>query len=186
MATKYPHTIDRRWRASVLVGLLIALTAWTRVWPLSPPEARLHVAVHEGQISVDVREAPVREVLAAIGQQAGLLVLVDTAANRSVNAQFTGMELDQGLRRLLRAASLNYSLLYTRGPAATVILQEVRVFGEAPAGKDWAPSERAQRAAAPSPSLPQEEPPELEPTELEQDVEPEAWEPAEDEDATQD
>jgi hypothetical protein len=101
---------------------------------------------------VDLREASVREVLAAIGQQAGLRVRIDAAATRTVSAQFTALALDHGLRRLLRVASLSYALLYTRGPAATATLHEVRVFGEARreelANPDQASIQLAQRAVA--------------------------------------
>jgi type II secretory pathway component GspD/PulD (secretin) len=166
MVTKYLHSTDRRWSCSVLLGLLIAFTACTSAWPMKPLRAWSPVQVHEGQLSVDLREAQVRDVLAAIGQQAGLRVHVDGSTNRTVNAQFTDMELDQGLRRLLRAASLSYTLLYARGPASTVILQEVRVFDEAggdgPASHDRPSNERAQRAAALLAPLPQEEQPEPE------------------------
>jgi type II secretory pathway component GspD/PulD (secretin) len=149
------------------------------------------VAVHEGRLSVDLREAPVREVLAVIGQQTGLHMHVDATANRTVSAQFTNMELDQGLRRLLRAASLSYTLRYAQGPAATVVLEEVRVFGEArgaaSASHNREPIERSQRAAALLPALPQEE--RVEPAhdvELEQEAEPEHAESEPGEDVTQD
>jgi type II secretory pathway component GspD/PulD (secretin) len=145
----------------LLVGLIIIIAAWTSAWPLQPLPAGMSVAVHEGRISVDLRETPVREVLAAIGQLTGLRMHVDAPANRTVSAQFTNMALDQGLRRLLRAASLSYALRYARTPAATVVLEEVRVFGEAhgpaSASHDRAPSEPTQRAVARSPRLPQEE-----------------------------
>ena len=171
MAMKPPHVTDRRWRCGVLVGLFIALTAWTSAWPLRPLEARLPVTVREGQLSVNLRAAPVREVLAAISQQTGLRVRVDASVNGTVDAQFMNMALDQGLRRLLRAAALSYSLLYAPGPAATDILHEVRVFGggrgDAPAPYDGALPERVPQATArrtTPPSAAQAEP--------EQDVEP--------------
>jgi type II secretory pathway component GspD/PulD (secretin) len=185
MATQHSHFRDRRWHCSALVGLLIALTAWTSAWPLKPLRGRMPVTVHEGQLSVDLREAPVREVLAAIGRQAGLRMSVEAAANRTVSAQFTNVALDQGLRRLLRAASLSYTLLYARGPGATDILQEVRVFGEvrgaAPAGHDRALLERVPRAAARRSSLPPEAHAEPEP-----DAEPELADSEPDGDATPD
>jgi type II secretory pathway component GspD/PulD (secretin) len=160
MVPKPPYSPDIRWTYSLLVGLLIAFTAWSSAWPMDSLGAGVPVAVHEGQLSVDLREASVREVLTAIGQQTGLLVHVDAAANRTVNAQFTEMELVQGLRRLLQAASLSYTLLYAQGPAATTILQEVRVFGEAHdstlTSHNRAAIERAQPVAAPLPP-PQEE-----------------------------
>jgi type II secretory pathway component GspD/PulD (secretin) len=192
-----PHATNRRWSGRVLAGLLIALTAWTSAWPqasmrhagrapLRPLGAGIPVAVHAGQLSVDLWEAPVQEVLAAISQQAGVRVHIDASAHHTVTAQFTDMMLDQGLRRLLRAASLSYTLLYARGPAATVILQEVRVFGEArgavPASHDWAGTARAQRVAALRPPLSQEEHTEPELTELEHEAELEhetEFEPAE-------
>jgi hypothetical protein len=141
----------------------------------------MHVTVNEGYLSVDLQEASVREVLAAIGQQAGLRVRIDAAATRMVSAQFTAMTLDQGLRRLLRVASLSYALLYTRGLAATAILHEVRVFGEARreglVNHDQASTQLAQRAAAQLTPPPREERAEPQPSEPEPEadalVEPE-------------
>jgi hypothetical protein len=142
--------------------------------PLRPLGAQVHVTVDGGSLSVDLREAPVREVLATIGRQAGLSVRIDAVDTRMVSAQFTAMALDQGLRHLLRVAYLNYALLYTRGPAAIAILHEVRVFGEErpeePANHDQAPIQPAQHAAAQL-SLPaQEEHVEPQPTEPEPDA----------------
>jgi type II secretory pathway component GspD/PulD (secretin) len=189
MTPKHSYSSNPHWTCGLLVGLLIVLTAWTSAWPLNPSGAGMPVAVHEGQLSVNVREAPVDEVLALIGQQAGLRMHVDAAATRTVTAQFTDMALDQGLRRLLRAASLSHTLLYTRGPAGTVNLQEVRVFaearGEVPTSHHRAPTARAERAAALQTSLVQEAPAEPEQeAEPELEVEPEAEEP--DADASQD
>jgi type II secretory pathway component GspD/PulD (secretin) len=190
MTMKHPHSSDPRWTCSLLVGLLIVLTVWTSAWPMKPLGAGIPMMVHEGQLSVNLRQAPVHDVLAAIGQQAGLRVHVDAATNRTISAQFTAMELEPGLRRLLRAASLSYTLLYAPGPAATVILQEVRVFGEArgavPASHDRGPSARAQRAAALLTPLPQEERVEPDPTADEQVPEPDLAEPEQDGDDLQD
>jgi pyruvate/2-oxoglutarate dehydrogenase complex dihydrolipoamide acyltransferase (E2) component len=191
MTPKHSHASDPSWTCSLLVGLLIILTAWTSAWPLRPLPAGLRVAVHDGQLSVDLREAPVRGVLTAIGQQAGLRVHVDASIHRTVTAQFTAMELEQGLRRLLRAASLSYTLRYARSPAAIVVLEEVRVFGEARdmalTSHDRAPIDRSRRTAAPLTPLPQEE--RVEPAqdaEPEQEAELEPVEPEPDGDATQD
>jgi hypothetical protein len=182
MATKPSHPTERRWSCRVLIGLFMTLAISTGAWPqarvrdvrsapLMPLGAQMHVTVNEGYLSVDLREASVREVLAAIGQQAGLRVRIDAAATRTVSAQFTAMALDQGLRRLLRGASLSYALLYTRGPAATAILDEVRVFGEARreelANHDMASVQLAQRTAAPLIPASQEERAEPQPTEPE-------------------
>jgi hypothetical protein len=190
MPVKRPHSTNRRWSCGTLVGLLIALTTWTSAWSLKPVGAGMHVAVHEGELSVDLRAAQMREVLAVIGQQAGLRIRVDAAADGVVDAQFTGMALDQGLRRLLRAASLSYTLLYTRGPAESIILQEVRVFGEArgeaTASHDRARIGRGQRTTALVTPVPQEERVEPEATEPEEETEPIPEEPEQGTDAAQD
>jgi hypothetical protein len=187
MMTKPPYPTARPLSGRVLIGLLMTLTAWTGAWPqarmrdagrapLRPLGAQMHVTINEGSLSVDLREAPVREVLAMIGQQAGLRVRIDAAITRTVSAQFTAMALDQGLRRLLRVTSLSYALLYTRGPAATAILHEVRVFGEGHreefANHDEAPIQLAQHAAA-----------QLAPPTREERTEPQPMEPEQEADA---
>jgi hypothetical protein len=205
MAKKPSHPTERRWSCRVLIGLLMTLAVWTSAWsqarmrdagsaPLRHLGAQMHVTVDEGSLSVDLREAPVREVLAMIGQLAGICVRIDAAATRTVSAQFTAMTLDHGLRRLLRVASLSYAFLYTRGPAATAILDEVRVFGEARreelANHDMASIQLAQRTAAQLTPPPREERAEEQPAEPEPEVdaaaEPESTEPAADEDVPED
>jgi hypothetical protein len=185
MPTKLPYRTERRWGCRVLLGVLMTITVWTAAWPqarprgvenasLRPQGAQMHVTVNEGSLSVDLREAPVREVLTMIGRQAGLRVRIDATATRMVSAQFTGMALDQGLRRLLRGASLSYALRYTRGPAATAVLDEVRVFGETRgeelAHQDQVSIQLAQRAAARLAPPPREERTEPQPTEPEQEA----------------
>lgn len=175
----------RSQRSSVWVSLLLILAVWTSAWP---QDAHMQVAVDAGQLSVDLREAPAREVLAAIGQQAGLRVRIDVEDSRTMTAQFTAMDVEQGLRRLLRAASLSYALRYARVPGATVALHEVRVFSEArdadresaslvglasagePASHGRKPGERTQRPASLHTPDPHDEPMELEPEEPEPDA----------------
>jgi hypothetical protein len=55
-----------------------------------------------------------------------------------VSARFEGVKLEEGIRRLLRLASLNHIFLYARGSTGTVAIAEVRVLGE---GKDAIPSQ---------------------------------------------
>jgi hypothetical protein len=115
-----------------------------------PQEAPRSVTVPEGSRSVNLPDVPVPEVIAMIGQQAGLRVRLDAAATPRVSAQFTALPWEQGLRRLLRGASLSDALLYTHGAAATARLDEGRVCGE-PRRADLAPEDDAtMQAAAPA------------------------------------
>jgi hypothetical protein len=161
MTTTPSDSQSPRWGCRVLLGLLMTLTVWTGTSPEArmregahvargPLEAPMFVTVQEGSLSVNLQDVPVQEVIAMIGQQAGLRVRIDAAATQRVSAQFTAMALDQGLRRLLRGASLSYALLYTQGSAATASLDEVRVFGE-PRREELAPEDyAAMKAAAPA------------------------------------
>jgi hypothetical protein len=201
MTTKPLYPRAQPWGCRVLLGLLMTLTVCTGAWPqarmrgvenasLRPLGAQVHVTVKEGSLSVYLREAPVQEVLAMIGQQAGLHVRSDAAATHLVSAEFTTMALDQGLRRLLRGASLSYALRYTRGPAETAVLHEVRVFDETRreelADQGQVSIQRAERAPARLTPSAQEQRADLPPAEPEPEVdavaEPESTEPAADAD----
>jgi hypothetical protein len=87
----------KRWLHGAPVNLLVALTPWTGAWPQGrtpnagprqqqPPERRLSVVVHQGRLSVDVREADAGEVLSQLGQQAGIRMLTAASAGRQISA----------------------------------------------------------------------------------------------------
>ena len=148
-------------------GLFVVLMAWTGAWSQGQdlpaeslrqrrPEPQLAVTVHQGQLSADVRGAEVGELLAQIGQQAGIRMRVAPSARTLISAQFVGIALDEGLRRLCRLAALNHTILYTRDPGGTVAIQEVRVFGAEPAGAPVSPRAdvRARNEAAPDDTSP--------------------------------
>ena len=124
--------------ATLLVFLLLGPGA--RPWAGTPnpgdialkgPAPRLHVAVQQGQLSVDLWEADVKEVFTQIGQKAGVPIIMSSSAGETISAQFTGVTLEQGLRRLLQQASRSYAMLYAPDPAGGMAMREVRVFGKA-------------------------------------------------------
>ena len=132
---------------SILAGLLFLLIPCTGAWSqgkgLQAEDTRqrsaakgLHVVVQDGRLSVDVQEADLREVLTQIGRQANIRISSGPSAGKRVSARFAGVELEEGLRRLLRQASLSHLFLYANGPGATVTISEVRVLGE---GQDTTP-----------------------------------------------
>ena len=127
--------------ASLLVVVLLGASAWS--WagepkpgdvPLKGASSRLHVLVQQGQLSVDLWEADVEEVLAQIGQQAGIRIIVSPSAEDKISVQFTGVTLERGLRLVLQRASRSYAMLYAADPAGGVAVREVRVFGKADEG----------------------------------------------------
>jgi hypothetical protein len=161
----YSHT--GYWISSILAGLLCLLIPCTGAWAqgkgLRTEDTRqrstakgLHVVVQEGRLSIDVQESDLGEVLAHIGRQANIRISSGPSVGKRVSARFTGVELEEGLRRLLRLASLSHIFLYANGPGGTVTISEVRVLGE---GQDTTPrsatvaephrQENAQNAGTP-------------------------------------
>jgi hypothetical protein len=132
---------------SISVGLLCLLIPCTGAWSQEKgPQAQdtrqrtaakgLQVVVQEGRLSVDVQEADLGEVLAQIGRQAHIRISSGPSAGKKVSARFSGVELEEGLRRLLRLASLSHIFLYANGPGGRVTISEVRVLGD---GQDTTP-----------------------------------------------
>lgn len=103
------------------------------------PRGWARVTVERGRLSVDLKQADIQTVLAQIGEQAGIAI-IGPKDQKTISVHFTGVELEKGLRRLLRLASLNHIILYTAGPAGAVTIKEVRVFGEEKGGASLQPT----------------------------------------------
>jgi hypothetical protein len=87
------------------------------------------ISVQHGLLSVRLWNADVREVMAEIGQAAGVPVILGPIAERRVSTEFGGVELAAGLQRLLKLAALNHTILYAKGPAGRMQITKVLVFG---------------------------------------------------------
>ena len=142
MAANREHQGAALWRIGVVTALLVGLLAGPGAG--APAGIRLRITAQHGRLSVDVHKADIRAVLAQIGAQAGIRIVWAQPAAREVSAQFAGVELDAGLRHLLRLAALSYVMLYGQGPTGAPVVQEVRVYGGEAGARELA-------AAAPDP-----------------------------------
>jgi hypothetical protein len=125
-----------RWRAGWTMNLVACLCMTLISWlghgvHGGTAKSQLAITVHEGQLSVDLQDADVGDVHAAIGRQASLTILGHPRPATRVSAQFTGMPLADGLRRLLRLASLSSTMVYAHAPSGATVLTAVHVFEEA-------------------------------------------------------
>jgi len=133
------------WIMSILASLFMTLIPWLGHGDRGHvAEAQRDITVHQGRLSVHLKDADVRDVLTAIAHQAGITIHADLRAGIRVSTHFSGMALDEGLRHLLRRASLSSTMVYTRGPAWAVMLTAVYVFEEA-----TGPAPNPQLAAEP-------------------------------------
>ena len=148
MGANRDHPGTARWRLGVVTALLVGLLAGPGTVAPAPAGRRLRITAQHGRLSVDVHQADIGAVLAQIGAQAGVRIVFAQPAARAVSAQLSGVELDAGLRHLLRLAALSYVMRYGPGPTGAPVVQEVRVYGgEVQAGD--------RVAAAPAPAAPE-------------------------------
>ena len=115
-------TTDRSppWRAgwimSILASLFMTLIPWLGHGAQGHvAESQQDITVYQGRLGPSAGSG-CEDVLTAIGQQAGITIFADLRPGIRVSTHFSGMVLDEGLRHLLRRASLSSTMVYTRGP----------------------------------------------------------------------
>ncbi len=92
--------------------------------------ATIEVAVRQGLLSVNLRDAPLADVLQAIGEQAGFRVIIKGDLSAPVTWSFTQAPVDKALRRLLQNTSSVLIYAPSRdggiGPLVEVIVLETK------------------------------------------------------------
>lgn len=107
-------------------ALLVLTGPRAGVWGAEPGQ---EVVVRRGLLSVDLRDAPLAEVLRAIGAQSGLRVTVADEVSAQVTETFTNVPLEQGVRRLARWHSLVAIYVASEKEGGVPELAELRVYG---------------------------------------------------------
>ena len=113
--------------ASLLVTTCLLLGDTFQGYAAEPQQ---DIIVHQGRLSVNLRASDVWDVLMVIGEQSGITIRGNPRPKTRVSTQFTGIPLDEGLRRLLRLASLSSTMVYNHA-ATGAVLTAVHVFEEA-------------------------------------------------------
>src|SRR5262245_62823487 len=88
------------------------------------------VTVDRGVLTVDVRDMPLDEVLRTISEQSGVNITVHSGGAVKVTQTFSGVGLDEGIRRLAPAYNvvLVYGSAQAEGPSGATRLVEVHVY----------------------------------------------------------
>jgi len=102
----------------------------------------IEVGVAEGRLTVTVRDAPLDEVLQAVGDEAGIAIRMRGDLATPITTSFADVPLEDGIRKLLRGHS--YTLM--AGDAEPGSSIEISVFAASPAGTVGT----ARAAAAPN------------------------------------
>jgi hypothetical protein len=110
--------------ARLMAPLLLVLGLLS--WGSAGAEGRPTVSVHDGRLSVSARGATVMQVLVELARTAGIRIelessLHDRAGRETTVADFDGLTIEEGLRRLLR--DQNLAFVYTGN-----VLTEARIY----------------------------------------------------------
>lgn len=93
-----------------------------------PPDQVLEVTATPSHVSLTARETPLADVLKAIGQQAGVKIVLRSELNTPVTATLDNMPLDEAIRRLSRWHSVVLIYDPSAGGADDAALKEVWVM----------------------------------------------------------
>jgi HEAT repeat protein len=105
------------------------------------PDLRVTIQ-KKGSLTVDLRDAPLGDVLRAIGERAGVKIDIRGEPTTRVTQSFTGVALNEGIQKLARGHSLALIYRATLGRADVRELMEVVVIGRTPAEEERESYER--------------------------------------------
>jgi hypothetical protein len=110
------------------------------------PAATMEVTVREGRLSVNLRDAPLADVLRLIGQEARLTINLEGQFRAPITGAFTGLPLESGIRRLTRGHSSSFAYGPPPHPGQAARLTEIWVIESSPAVASTAPNDPGARA----------------------------------------
>jgi hypothetical protein len=119
----------------VLAVVALALAERAPAAEAATPAGTMDVTVREGRLSVNLRDAPLGDVLRLIGQEAHLKVNLDGQFGTPITATFTGLPLEAGIRRLTREHSSSFAYGPPPQPGLTGRLTEIWIVGSVPAAQ---------------------------------------------------
>ena len=138
----------RRVMVPVGVSILAMVSALLPARPAPATEAptstgTMEVTVAGGRLSVNLRDAPLADVLRLIGQEAHLKVNLDGQFLTPITGTFSSLPLESGIRRLTRGHSSSFAYGPPLDPGHAARLIEIWIIESQPA----APTDPRARAA---------------------------------------
>ncbi len=92
------------------------------------PSSEMHVAIEHGLLTLAVRDAPLADVLRAIGEEAGFKVTIRSDLHMPVTKSFAGVRLDKAIRRLVGDITMVMIYAPSRDEAEPGRLTEIRLY----------------------------------------------------------
>ncbi len=92
------------------------------------PDARIEVQVRNGLVSLNVRDAPVAEVIRKIGEEAGFETVVLGPLDHQITRSLTEMPVYDAVRRLARETTFIMIHARSKSDAEAAPIKEVRLY----------------------------------------------------------
>ena len=148
--------------AGLFLGFQLTIGAVGVAMAAPDPEqpAAISVAVGQGALTVDVRDAPLAQVLQIIGELSGVGVTLHGDLSAPVTQAFAGLPLEEGIRRLARDHSVIVTYGAPVGESEQSTVTGVWVMGR-PSPRAGASSEPAPSAVGSAPGARQEAQPDV-------------------------
>lgn len=86
------------------------------------------IRVDAGLLSVTLEKAALRDVLHALGEQTGARVSIQGNLGNVQSQVFSGIPLDDGIKRLVQNCSADLVMIYNRDKAGYRYLAEIRAY----------------------------------------------------------
>jgi len=119
---------DYPWWYRALIPLLILAFAQSALANAEP--ATLSLYCKDNRLTVSAKDVPLRAVLEKIAQQAGISIVLKGSAENRVSAEFSGIGIEEGIRRLTRGLSCVFLYDLKGGSTATWEMISVFLFAE--------------------------------------------------------
>lgn len=122
-------------RACVLVSLTViffAFGGWRPAHAQNENSAHVQLEVRDGRVTLEVRDAPVTDVIHAIGEEAGFSTVVRGVVDIRTTRSFIETPIEEAVRRLARGTTL--VMIYAPRASDTELrpIKEVRLYSSTP------------------------------------------------------
>jgi HEAT repeat protein len=132
-----------------VVGLAIAA-------PPADLSAAIEVTVANGELTVDVRNTPLDQVLGLVGERAGIEVTLRGDLSAPITQAFAGLPFEEGIRQLAHGQSVAVAYGTSVEGSAPARVTKIWVMGKPSSGAEASSPSRALSMESGAPSLKQE------------------------------
>lgn len=112
----------------LFLAFIFLLMPFSLLWASASPD----IVISNERLSVSAENIPLHTILQQVAEKANLSIVVHGSLNQSVSISFTGLTVEEGLKRLLSRS--NFSFLYQKEKSSDgserVVLSKATIFAK--------------------------------------------------------